>query len=157
MMQNQYHDLRIFADYFQLYVCDGQFETDTDTIWDDVANDRMLATGTDLVAVGTARNMYVPLRLEVHDAEPADDFVEWDQVIDCGLSLPSGTVIAFGCTEDPNGAERFFVQPGAYKARVSYANLNDLSDNGLEGNDVYRVQLWLGEAGSVVLVKSRSN
>jgi hypothetical protein len=155
-MQVQLHSLALFADYFQFYVCDGQFQTDTSTLWDEVATDRMLAVGSDLVAVGTARNMDVPLKFEVHDVEPASDFSEWDQVIDCGLSLPSGTVIAFGCTENPDDAERFIVRPGSYKARVSYANLNDLSADGLEGNDLYRVQLWPGVAESIAVVKQRS-
>ncbi|MGC5799364.1 hypothetical protein [Sphingomonas sp. NFX23] len=155
-MKTQLHSLDLFADYFQFYVCDGHFETDTSTLWDEVATDRMLAVGADLVAVGTARNMDVPLKLEVHDVEPASDISEWDQVIDCGLSLSSGTVIAFGCTENPDDAKRFSVQPGSYKARVSYANLNDLSADGLEGNDLYRVQLWPGEEGSIAVVKQRS-
>lgn len=155
-MESQLHRLNLFADYFQFYVCDGHFETDTSTLWDEVATDRMLAAGSDLVAIGTARNMHVPLILEVHHAEPPNDLVEWDQVIDCGLLLPSGTFMAFGCTENSDEATRFAVQPGSYKTRVSYANLNDLSADGLEGNDVYRVQLWPGEAGSITVVKRRS-
>lgn len=155
-MKTQLHSLKLFADYFQFYVCDGHFATDISTVWDVVAADRMLAVGADLLAVGTARNMDVPLRLEVHDVEPASDISEWDQVIDCGLSLSGGTVIAFGCTDNPDDAERFSVQPGSYKARVSYANLNDLSADGLEGSDIYRVQLWPGEVGSIAVLKQRS-
>ena len=154
-MKDQQHSLDLFADYFQFYVCDGDFQTDTGTLWDDATTDRMLAVGPDLIAIGTARNMDVPLTLEVSDSEPVSDISEWDQVIECALALPSGTVIAFGCTEVPDDAERFQVDPGSYLARVSYGNLADLSDDGLEGNDRYRVQLWPGKADGVIVVKRR--
>jgi hypothetical protein len=155
MMENQLYNLNLFADYFQFYVCDGFFKTDTSTLWDETTTDQMLAVGPDVIAVGTVRNMHVPLTLEILGGEPAKDFSEWDQVIECAVTFPSGTVIAFGCTEDPETAERFQVKSGAYAARISYGNLRDLSDNGLEGDDRYRVQLWRGEAGQVTVVKRR--
>ena len=154
-MENRRHRLDLFADYFQFYVCDGNFKTDTGTLWDDTTTDHMLAVGPDLIAVGTARNMGVPLTLEISASAPANDYTEWDQVIECGLALPSGTVIAFGCTEVPDDAERFQVDPGSYVARISYGNLAELSEDGLEGNDRYRVQLWPGKADGVSVIKRR--
>ena len=44
---------------------------------------------------------------------------------------------------------------GDYAARVSYAKLTDLSDDGLEGDDRYRVQLWPGFVSKVVILKMR--
>ncbi len=154
-MENRQYDLRLFADYFQFYVCDGSYETDTGTLWDEVTTDRMLAAGRDLIAVGTARNMFVPVKLKVLDGEPIDDFAEWDQVIECSIAFPSGTVIAFGCTEDPADGERIQVEPRSYVARVCYGNLSDLSENGLEGTDRYRVQLWPGEERPITVIKRR--
>ena len=154
-MQPLHRQLDIFADYFQFYVCDETYETDTGLIWDDFTTDRMLAVGPDLIAVGAARNMGVPVQLEVHGLEPPHDFDAWDQVIDCGVSIPSGKLIVFGCTDNPDEAERLHVPPGGYAVRVSYSNLMDLSDNGLEGNDRYRVQLWPGIVSLVTVVKRR--
>lgn len=147
--------LELFADYFQFHVCDGDFRTDTATIWDEAAADRMLATGPDLIAVGTARNMDVPVILEISAAEPAVDVADWDQVIECGLALASGTLLAFGCTDDIGAAARFAVDPGSYRARISYGGLADLSDDGLDGDDRYRVQLWPGEADGIAVMKRR--
>lgn len=155
VMENQLRSLDLFADYFQFYVCDGLFETDTGTLWDKATADRMLAVGPDLIAVGTARNMLVPLTLEILSGEPVKDFHEWDQVIECAVTFASGTVIAFGCTENPDDAERLQVEPGSYAARVSYGKLSDLSEDGLEGNDRYRVQLWPGETVPVTVIKRR--
>jgi hypothetical protein len=146
----------VFADYFQFYVCDASFKTDTGLLWDDASTFRMLALGSDLIAVGTARNMDVPVEIEVLDAPPTLDLDSWDQAIDCGVSIPSGKLIVFGCTENPDDSERLRIASGDYAARISYANLADLSDDGLEGNDKYRVQLWRGAIPPVTVLKARS-
>jgi len=156
-MQTLVRRLDVFADYFQFYVCDEDYQTDTGTIWDEKTTDRMLALGADLVAVGTARNMDVPVAVEVHDAEPDVDLDVWDQVIDCSLYVPTGRLIVFGCTENPNDAERMNIVPGTYAARVSYARLADLSDDGLSGEDNYRVQLWPAPLAPVNVLKRRAN
>ena len=84
------------------------------------------------------------------------DLEGWDQAIDCGLSIPSGKLIIFGCTENPDEAERLELASGDYAARISYANLGDLSDDGLEGNDRYRVQLWRAAITPVTVLKAWS-
>ena len=154
-MEHRRYDLELFADYFQFYVCDGAFVTDTGTLWDDATTDRMLAVGPDLIAVGTARNMSVPVTIELTPDAPIDDSAEWEQVIECGMAVASGVVLAFGCTEERGAAARFEVAPGPYVARVSYAGLTELSDDGLEGEDRYRVQLWPGEITPVRVIKRR--
>lgn len=153
-MYPQTWELEVFADYYQFYVCDEAFSTDTGTLWDDVATDRMLAAGADLVAVGTARNCDVPVTLEILGGEPPNDFADWDHVVECGIHLSSGRLILFGCTEDPKEAPRFHVRPGDYCARISYGNLTELF-SALEGNDRYRVQLWPGTRSEVSVAKRR--
>lgn len=145
----------VFADYHQFYVCDVDFKTETSILWDDVTSEQMLAVGPDLIAVGTARNMTVPVQLDVLPSEPPNDLYAWDQVITCSLMIPTGTLILFGCTDDPSEAERLYIGPGSYAVRVSYARLTDLSDNGLEGDDHYRVQLWPGPPAPVNVLKRR--
>ena len=39
-------------------------------------------------------------------------------------------------------AQRFGVQPGTFRVRLSASGLNSLSTDGLEGDDHYLVQLW---------------
>ncbi|GLK48431.1 hypothetical protein GCM10017620_14040 [Brevundimonas intermedia] len=144
----------VFADYFQFYVCDAAFQTDPGLLWDEAATARMLAIGPDLIAVGTARNMTVPVEIEVLNAAPAPDLDDWDQIVDCGVSLPSGKLIVFGCTENSDDADRIGIEPGDYAARISYANLGDLSDDGLEGDDRYRVQLWRAAIPPITVLKA---
>ncbi|WP_395942721.1 hypothetical protein [Brevundimonas sp.] len=143
----------VFADYFQFYVCDAAYTTDTASLWVPETVDRMLATGPDLLGVGTARNMLVPVELQVLDREPSPDPDDWDGMLDCGLSLHSGALIVFGCTEEPAEAERIPVPAGDYGARVSCAGLDTLSEDGLDGDDRYRIQLWPGGVRPVMVVK----
>lgn len=154
-MDEQRHQLRLFADYFQFYVCDEERRTDTGTIWDQHSTDRMLAAGPDLVAVGTARNMDVPVTLEILRAAPPSDVSRWDQVIECPLIVTSGTLVALGCTDSMEDSPRFAVTPGEYAVRVSYAGLDDQSEDGLDGNDRYRVQLWPGHVEQIEVIKRR--
>ena len=145
----------LFADYFQFYVADTQFRADTGEIWTTEATDRMLATGEDLLAVGTARNIEVPVAIELLSAPPDDDFDHWQQVIDCSLALTSGAFVAMGCTDYQPDALTREITPGTYRARVSYRGLDTLSDDGLDGEDFYRVQLWPGETCAVNVIKRR--
>lgn len=148
---------RIFADYFQFYVADAAYQTYTGEIWDRATTERMLALGPDLIAVATARNMDVPVELQVLQSAPDSDIDLWEQVIDCGLQVASGAIIVFGCTEDPEIAERIAIPPGDYAARVSYAGLKTLSDDGLDGDDRYRVQLWPGAISPAAVVRARAD
>lgn len=150
-------DLKLFADYHQFYVCEGNDIADTSLLWDEVATDRMLAVAPGLIAVGTVRNIHVPVTIEILDGEPDHDLALWDRVIECPIELTGGTLIAFGCTDNPDGAERLHTTPGAYVARVCYGNLAKISENGLDGDDCYRVQLWSGVIDDVAVVKRRAS
>jgi hypothetical protein len=149
----QEHQLEVFADYHQFYVCDAARITDTGEIWTEDALSRLLGVGPDLVAVSTARNMDVPVTIEIADLEPSADFDAWERVIDCGINVPSGELVVAGCTDYFPDCPRFQVNAGRYAVRVSYADLDDLSEDGLDGNDRYRVQLWPGDVSNVTIRK----
>ncbi|WP_313013585.1 hypothetical protein [Brevundimonas sp.] len=42
---------------------------------------------------------------------------------------------------------------GDYAARVSHGGLDTLSEDGLDGDDRYRIQLWPGPVRPVTVVK----
>ena len=133
----------LFADYFQFYIQDEAATGDLGSAWTPEANDRMAALAPGVVGVGTFRNMDVPVTLEIHQTEPTDDAADWDQVVECALSVPSGQVAIAGCTDYYPDATRLALPAGDYRARLSFLAPAHLSDNGLEGDDLYRVQLWL--------------
>jgi hypothetical protein len=148
--------LSLFADYFQFYIQDEAVTGDLSGSWSDEATVRLLAVAPGTIGIGTVRNVDVPVVVEVHDQKPPDDSGKWDHVVEASLELMSGRAVIAGCTDYFPEATRIDVSPGCYFSRVSYGGLNTLSEDGLRGNDVYRIQLWPGVPSAVSVIKRRS-
>lgn len=140
-MTMQAHDLEIFADYFQFYVQDADTEESFAEGWTDETVAAMFIAKTSALAVGTARNMRVPVRLEIHAGEPAD-IGGWDRQNSASITVGSGRLQVIGCTDYEPDAFVASIIPGTYQVRVSYFDLDTLRENDLEGDDRYLVQLW---------------
>jgi hypothetical protein len=147
-------ELTLFADYYQFYLQDEPVDEDWSGSWNQEATDRMLAVARGVVAIGTARNFYVPVRVELHGEEPELDLENWDHAVECELRVDSGRIVVAGITEDPDEAAHVPVSPGVYRVRVSYGSLKEISDDRLQGRDHYRVQLWLGSFAAPRILKS---
>jgi hypothetical protein len=154
----QKFELNLLADYFQFYVQDENVEGDLSDCWTKEAVNRLLAVTEGTIGVGTVRNMTVPVVIEVADVEP--DLAEsgdWDQVNECDLMVRSGRIVVAGCTDYFPDAARIEVIPGSYRARLYYGKLNSLSENGLEGDDHYRIVLWRAAAAPLKVLKQCSD
>lgn len=138
------HSFTIFADYHQVYLQDDTAPTHEPLIWDDaMVSDRVvLAEG--LIALSTARNMEVPVEVFVTDGPPPFDNDAWDHAVICSITIRSGRLVILGCTDDITNAARIPLPPGTYRARALFAGLDSLSEDGLDGDDRYRVELWPG-------------
>lgn len=154
-MANQRHHFDLFADYHQFYLQDERVDGNLGDSWTPEATDRLLAITEGTIGVGTVRNMTVPVDIEVLDAEPQSSFDEWDQVNECSIDVKSGRIVVAGCTDYFPGAARIQVAPGVYRARIYYGKLDVLSEDGLEGEDHYRVVLWPGDVTPPVVLKQR--
>ncbi len=150
------YDLELFADYYQFYLQDEGADSDLSDAWSDEATDRLLAVAPGMIGVGTARNMHVPVRIQILEYEPPTDFAEFDQVIECSLEVPSGRIVAAGCTDYFPEARRIEVPVGLYRVRVGFSNLKSLSADGLDGNDSYYLQLWQAPPIEVLILKKRA-
>lgn len=146
----QRHDLILFADYFQFYLQDEGADGDLSAAWTPEAVERLLAVAPGTVGVGTVRNLNVPVAVELHDQEPADDSAKWDHVTECSVEVPSGRLVVAGCTDYFPEARRIEV-----RARVSYGSLAGGSADGLNGEDHYRVAMWPGPVAPVRVVRQR--
>lgn len=135
---------RLFADYFQFYIQDEPVEGNLGEAWNKEAVERMLAVLPGVIGIGTFRNWHVPVTLEVHDGEPESDYSGWDHVVECGLNIASGRLVIAGCTDYLPDAACIEVAPGDYLVRVSFSAPTQWSDDGLEADDHYRLQLWPG-------------
>lgn len=132
----------LFADYFQFYLQDELADGDLSESWDEEATARMLALAPGTVGIGTVRNMDVPVTLEIHDQEPNPDLEDWDQVVECGMEVSSSRIVIAGCTDYFPDAGRVELPNGIYRVRASFGGLDTVSENALEGEDRYRLQLW---------------
>lgn len=154
-MTTQRHHFDLFADYHQFYLQDELVDGNLGDSWTQEATDRLLAITDGTVGVGTVRNMTVPVDVEVVDTEPQDSFDDWDQVNECSIDVKSGRLVIAGCTDYFPDAARIQVPPGTYRARIYYGKLASLSEDGLEGEDYYRVVLWPGDQAQPVVLKQR--
>ena len=148
--------LAIFADYFQFYIQDETANDDFGSLWTEEAVERLLAVADHSLGIGTARNMTVPVAVSLHDTGPEADFAEWDLVNEGSFTVRSGRIAILGCTDFLADAPRLELAPGPYRVRVSYSGLDSLSEDGLEGDDFYRIQLWPAALAPIVVVKDRS-
>lgn len=147
------HNFTIFADYHQIYLVDDTAAATQPLIWDDAMVSDRVALMEGLIAVSTARDMEVPLEIVLADAAPDLYLDAWDHVVSCSIALPSGRLVVMGCTDDISTAARLSLPPGTYRARVMFAGLDTLSEDGLDGDDHYRVELWPGAAQTLSIVK----
>ena len=150
----EYH-FEIFADYHQFYLQDEQADGDLSGSWTHEALDLLLALAPSTIGVGTVRDMTVPVMVLVTREAPDADLAEWEQVNECSLYVASGRIVIAGCTDYFPEAARISVAPGWYRARIYYGNLDQLSDNGLEGEDHYKVVLWPSEEEEIKVLKQR--
>jgi hypothetical protein len=146
-------EYKLFADYYQFYLQDESAEGNLDDSWSPEAVERLLAVAPGTIGVGTVRNVTVPVVVEITDGKPDDDMNEWDQVTECSVEITSGRIVVAGCTDYFPDAVRIDVSPGSYRARVYFGNLNSLSDDGINGDDHYRVVLWSAAPGPILVLK----
>ncbi len=129
--------------FFQFYLEDENSEHLTDHIWNDQeAMETGLGLGKGLIAVGTERNLMVPVSVEIHDSEPEEDFSHWKKIIECSIDVPSGTIVVFGCTDDRAKANRIQVAPGSYRVRVYFGTINTFNEFE-QGSEIIKIVFWV--------------
>lgn len=136
-------ELKLSADYYQFYLQDEAVDGDLSDSWNEEAVDRLLAATNGTIGVGTVRNTEVPVLLEISNEEPNDDFKYWDKVNECSIAIPSGKLVIAGCMDYFPEAKRINIPKGTYRARIYYGGLDKINDDGLDGEDNYRIVLWL--------------
>lgn len=88
--------------------------------------------------------MRVPVRIEWHDKRPALDLDAYQHIVEAHFDCPCGQLVLAGLTDYDPTAPRFSVRAGPLGVRASFSGLDTLSEDGLEGDDRYVVQLWPG-------------
>jgi hypothetical protein len=153
-------ELELFTDYFQFYIQDELNVAESGDAWTNEKVAMRLATTAGIVWVGTVRNMNAPVSLQLFASEPVlaerDDI---GQINECDLAITSGKAVIAGCTDYFPEAQRLDLPNGTYRVRIYYCNLDQISEDRLEREDYYEVQLWLtnkAQATTVLLAKPSS-
>ncbi len=150
------HSFNLFADYFQFYLQDEAVDGNLSDAWTDEAVARLLAVAPGTVGVGTVRNMEVPVTLEVMPAAPPLNVAAYDHVVECSLSVGGEQLVIAGCTDYFPDAARIAIAPGSYRVRVCFSGLESLSEDGLDGDDRYHLQIWPAPLANIAVVKQRA-
>lgn len=135
----------VFADYNQFLVLDkGADWGDLASRWTDSSVEEMFVQGDRYIAVGTARPAEVPVEVRVERAEPELVDRTYDRMATGTLKLLSGQLVVMGTTDNGRSGGQVPVPPGEYRVRVLYSGLGELSEDGLDGNDSYVIEVWPG-------------
>jgi hypothetical protein len=130
----------IFADYFQFYIWDAGVDPSAPIDYTDADLRNRIKVAPNVVVIQPIRNMTVPVELDVCSSDPGVELQDWDHVAECSLELPTGMLQVHECT---GGAILdISVAPGVYRLRAHFGGLDMLSEDGLEGDDHYKIVLW---------------
>lgn len=136
-------DYTLFADYPMVFLLNHPDDDLASDLWttDDLV--RKAFFGGHLVMIRTARDMDVPVRVEILPEAPALDLSGWDHIVEGSFRARGGRLHVMGGTVFPEDRSQTLpLAPGPYRVRVSMAGLGTLSEDGPGGEDRYRVQLW---------------
>ncbi|MDG4863242.1 hypothetical protein P8605_34405 [Streptomyces sp. T-3] len=143
-------ELTLFADYFQIHVCDADADGDLSDAWTDAAVADQLAVARDALGIGTAVNVNVSVAVEILPHEPGENSAEFDHVVEAGLHVSRGRLAVLGCTDYGPDAATFEVPGGWTRVRASRSNLaravqaDVASDESPETTEKLRIQVWPG-------------
>lgn len=147
------HHFSLFADYHQIVLLDG-LATDfpPDVTHEDVQ--RRLGVSPGAVIIQTARNMTVPVTVEILPEAPGSvDLTAWDHVTECDLMIQTGHVVVAGLTHILETSPHLPLVKGNHRVRVHHGKLDTLSVDGLDGDDHYIIMIWPGPAEGVRILK----
>ena len=141
----------IFADYHQFYLWDHGTSPDAATNYTDEDVARRIKAEPFLVVVQPERNMEVPVELELAEQAPDLDLSAWDHVAEASLDLPSGRLEIHECTG--GSIDILAVPAGHYRVRAYFGGLGTLSEDGLDGDDHYRIVIWPAPCADIAVLK----
>ncbi|MBL4643717.1 MAG: hypothetical protein JKY44_09025 [Flavobacteriaceae bacterium] len=84
------------------------------------------------------------MNLEIYDLEPKlkENLNQVFQINEIDVAIISGKLVVIGCMENFRDAKRIKLENGIYRVRVYYVDLDTLSEEDLDGEDCYEIEIW---------------
>jgi hypothetical protein len=152
-MITERHDLEIFADHHQVLLKDADHDGDPGSLWTTETVRDMVGVDDGIVGFATLRDMDVPVRIELHDAEPMIDASAWDQIVECSVTCPSARLRIMGCSDHEPDAFIIDLPSEAVRLRILWSGMATTGADGMDGEDEHVVQIWPGETTPPLHVK----
>lgn len=140
-----------FIDYHQFFL----MEPDQEDFIPDEAGQLVSATGESVIVHTGIATGRVAVRIEIHDAEPALDEAEWEEVAEVGVQVETGPLIVRCLMEyPPDLPELTPAGPGPYRVRAHARGRDIAYDLGVsESQEVYLFQIWPAPYGPLHVLK----
>ena len=134
-------DGELFAGHFQI-----DLREDGNASLPDGASEEALrrraTSATWFLAIHTARNMTVPVRVELHVGRPGINCDAFQHVVEASFSAPLGLLVVAGLTDETARAVHLPASVGPLGACVTFQGLDPLDEIELKGENRYAVHLW---------------
>lgn len=141
----------IFADYHQFYLWDKSISPEAPTDYTEEDIRKRIKAADHIVVIQPERNMEVPVEVEIFECRPPLELASWDHVAEASLELPSGILEIQECTGV--SVDQIVLPAGSYRIRALHGKLGELSEDGLDGNDHYRLEIWPAPSSAVEVLK----
>ena len=143
--------LQVDVSYGQFYLLDPAMPFEPPVDWTNEDVDHGMKEANHLLAIAPPRDGAIPVRVEIHPAEPALDLAEWDHAVEGGLEIVSGVLEV----QEWGGLRRwrFQVPPGRYRVRALFGNLESYFREDGPELDHYLLAVWPGQASGVRVLK----
>jgi hypothetical protein len=131
--------------YSQFYIEDKEAKntSNNDINWTDEDFDARLATISNQLVVFTTCYGYVKGEISILK-KPKRNFslAKYDHVVEHSIEINSGIIQLIECPTNFVEFEKK-VQPGRYRVRVYFLNLDSVIDPDIEASDYYKIEMWL--------------
>jgi hypothetical protein len=149
------YQLEMFADYFQIWLEDREtfkYQEFQPKFTDQHLSDRVWVY-PQMIIMFTVRNFTVPVTLEIVDAKPGDvDLMDWDHIVEASIEVISSSFTISGLNDVAELTYHGYPNT-TYRVRMCHANLDSLSEDGLDGDDHYKIVVWPEAYKDVVVLK----
>jgi hypothetical protein len=143
--------LKVDVSHRQFYLWDPAMPFEPPVDWTNEDVDHGMKEARHLLAIAPPRDGVISVQVEIHQAEAALDLAEWDHAVEGGLEIVSG---ALELQEWSGlGRWRFKVDPGRYRVRALFGNLESYFREDGPELDHYLLAVWPGQASGVRVFK----